>query len=83
MKHSTIPCWLTTEADWGMEPTRPRRRRLKKPTLAGALKQASRAGVTVAGATLTSDGVVLTFGNNSAPTQSANPWDEVLQHARH
>jgi hypothetical protein len=40
-----------------------RKRRARKPTLAGALKQASKAGVDVKGATLAADGSVsLQFG---------------------
>jgi hypothetical protein len=57
-----------------------RSRRERKLTLAGALKQASKAGVKVRGATVATDGSVsLTFGEAvSGNGASANPWDEVL-----
>jgi hypothetical protein len=51
-----------------------RRRRQRKPTLARALAEAKKAGVNVAGATLSSDGAVsLTFGQGET-TEATNPW---------
>jgi hypothetical protein len=53
-----------------------RKRRERKPTLAAALKQASKAGVDVKGATLAADGSVsLTFGKPS-PVKH-NSWDDL------
>jgi hypothetical protein len=55
-------------------------RRPQKPTLAGALRAARKAGVSVAGATMGVDGSLsLTFG---APTEGngGNPWDVVIRH---
>jgi len=40
------------------------RRRQRKPTLAGALKQAKKAGVNVSGATIEDGKVSLTFGED-------------------
>jgi len=60
-----------------------RRRKKRKPNLASALKQASKAGVAVAGATITADGVTLEFGQPDAVKTNTNPWDEVLDHERH
>jgi hypothetical protein len=52
----------------------PARRRQRKPTLARALREASRAGVNVRAATLAPDGgVTLTFGQG-ATTEVTNPW---------
>jgi hypothetical protein len=57
-----------------------RKRRERRPTLAGALKQASKAGAKVSGATVTADGsVTLQFGEaNAGDSAAANEWDEVL-----
>jgi hypothetical protein len=52
-----------------------RQRRARKPTLAGALKQASKAGVDVKGATLAADGSVsLQFGEPQ--TEQINDLDK-------
>jgi hypothetical protein len=61
----------------------PRKRRERKPTLAGALKQASKAGAKVSGATVAADGSVSPqFGEANADDANGgtnvNPWDEVL-----
>jgi hypothetical protein len=61
-----------------------RRRRERRPTLAGALKQASKAGAKVSGATLTADGAVsLQFG--AAQTEPKSDTDRELAEfeARH
>jgi hypothetical protein len=56
-----------------------RKRRPRKPTLAGALKQASKAGVDVKGATLAADGSVsLQFGE-AEPSEASNPWDAEIE----
>jgi hypothetical protein len=56
-----------------------RKRREHKPTLAGALKQASKAGVDVKGATLAADGSVsLQFGE-AEPSEASNPWDAEIE----
>lgn len=56
-------------------------RRKHKPSLTKAIRQAVKAGATVSGATITSDGsVVLTFSDGSTTT-SDNPWDRVLRSA--
>ena len=56
-----------------------RKRRARKPTLAGALKQASKAGVDVKGATLAADGSVsLQFGE-AEPSEASNPWDAEIE----
>lgn len=65
---------------WGLTPAseqklpRPRRRNPRKLTLAHALREARKAGVNVAGATLEADGKLsLQFGE-AAPAEAANPW---------
>ena len=59
------------------------RARKRKPSLASAIRQAVKAGMTVSGATIAPDGsVVLTFGGGSTAT-SDNPWDRVLRNASH
>jgi len=50
----------------------------KPPSLTRALREAKKAGVNVAAATITSQGVALTFGE-AATGSDANPWDEVLK----
>jgi hypothetical protein len=55
-------------------------RKPRKPTLAGALKQAAKAGKSVKGAEVYSDRVVLQFGEPPAAAD-INPWDEVLTNA--
>jgi hypothetical protein len=58
--------YAATHADPG------RRRRQRKPTLAGALKQASKVGANVKGATVAADGSVsLTFGNAASGNGAA------------
>jgi hypothetical protein len=60
-----------------------RRRRQRKPTLARALREASRAGVNVRAATLAPDGgVTLTFGQGE-PAVAGDEWDEVLSRGTH
>jgi hypothetical protein len=49
---------------------KPRRR---KTTLARALREAAKAGVNVAGATIEDGKVTLTFGE-PRPTETGNPW---------
>ena len=57
----------------------PRKRRERKPTLAGALKQASKAGAKVRGATMAADGSVsLQFGE-AEPSEASNPWDAEIE----
>jgi Na+-transporting NADH:ubiquinone oxidoreductase subunit NqrC len=58
---------------------RPKRRRQRKVTLSRALREAQKAGVSVSGATLTAEGVTLTFGQ--APTEANNPWLAHLERA--
>jgi hypothetical protein len=71
------------EAWWrrwqGADTAKPeRRRRERRPTLAAALKQASKAGVDVKGATLAADGSVsLTFGE--ARTEPKSETDRELE----
>ncbi len=60
------------------EPCKPRTRRARKPTLAQALREAAKAGVNVAGATIEDGKVSLTFGKPSAATVNENEWDEEL-----
>jgi sugar/nucleoside kinase (ribokinase family) len=60
------------------KPSRPRRAAARKPSLAAALREAKKAGVPVAAATITGQGVALTFGEATTGTD-ANPWDEVLK----
>jgi hypothetical protein len=50
-----------------------RQRRQRRPSLAAALKQASDAGVPVAGATIEDGKVSLTFGEG-VPSEANNPW---------
>jgi len=54
------------------------RRRVRKPSVTAAIKQALRAGVTVAGATVKPDGSIsLTFAQGAEPSAvgDANEWD--------
>ena len=60
------------------KPQPPRARERKPPTLTRALREAKKAGVPVAAATVTGQGVVLTIGE-AATDSDANPWDEVLK----
>lgn len=54
----------------------PRRRGPRRPTLANAMKQAAKAGIQVASAMFTPEGVKLELsGNQNGPT--SNPWDAV------
>jgi hypothetical protein len=61
------------------------RSRQRKPRLDAALKQASKAGVTVASATIAPDGSVsLTFGKpGDVVDQEFNPWNKVLRRDPH
>lgn len=55
----------------------PRRKRQRKPTLAGALKQADKAGKAVRAAELYADHIVLTFGEpETEDTAGDDPWDK-------
>jgi hypothetical protein len=60
--------------DKARKPYKPRRQ--YKPTLATALKQAVKAGITVASATIEHGKVTLIFGEPAK--DSRNPWDTVL-----
>jgi hypothetical protein len=51
--------------------------------MADAMKQAIKLGLTVTGATASSDGWSLTFANGTEVQPSGNPWDEVLQRDTH
>lgn len=60
-------------------PTTPRRKikpRKRKLTLDRALRQAEKAGLRVASAVLTPEGVKLELGESEGG-QTANPWDTV------
>jgi hypothetical protein len=61
---------------WEIVTTKPKPKQTRKHrvTLARALRQADRAGVSVSSATVKPDGVVLELGET--PDQS-NPWDNV------
>jgi hypothetical protein len=50
----------------------------RKPTLASALKQAAKAGVTVLRAEMTADKIILVLAE-SEPTEASNPWLVELQ----
>ena len=58
--------------------SQPRASAPRKPSLAAALREAKQAWVAVAAATITGEGVALTFGEVPAGSD-ANPWDEVLK----
>src|SRR5262249_48412091 len=62
-------------------PVRPARKP-RHPTLAGALKQAAKAGKSVKGAEVYPDRVVLQFGEPTAEA-SADEWDETLHRDKH
>jgi hypothetical protein len=47
--------------------------RRRRTTLAGVLREAAKAGVNVAGATIEDGKVTLTFGE-PRPTETGNPW---------
>jgi hypothetical protein len=56
-------------------PATPKKSRKPTVTLHRAMKQASKAGVAISGATINPDGsATLQFGE---PQQQANPWDSV------
>jgi hypothetical protein len=60
----------------------PDKTRRRRPTLAGALRAARKAGQKVKSATVEADGkVTLTFGDEP-PTES-NEWDEALRRDKH
>jgi hypothetical protein len=72
---------------WDLPPTRKRRKRRRKPTLASLSKKARELGVDVAVAL---DGSMILKCSAPAATEPAagngaseNPWDEVLPHAAH
>ena len=72
LKDAVVPV-ATLKARLGLDAAR--KRRARKPTLAGALKQASKAGVDVKGATLAADGSVsLQFGEPQ--TEQTNDLDK-------
>jgi hypothetical protein len=55
------------------------RRRARRPTLAGALKEASKAGQHVAGAVIEDGKIELRFGEpGAAAVATSNPWDEEI-----
>lgn len=61
---------------------RAKRRRQRLPSLARALEQASKGGVTVTDVTVGPDGSVqLTFGEGAAGVVN-NDWDGVLHHGK-
>lgn len=68
-----------------LKPVTRTKRRNRKPSLRGAMAQAKRAGVDVAGATIAPDGSVeLKFGPVPTPDAETKPkkinrWDEVLK----
>jgi hypothetical protein len=61
-----------------LKASKPKRQR--KATLARALREAKKAGVSVQGATVEDGRVTLTFGE-AATGDKINPWDTVLTHA--
>jgi hypothetical protein len=66
--------WVEVKPDWVEVETLylAKRRRQRKVTLTRALKEARKAGIPVASATITTEGISLTFGQE--PTEAANPW---------
>ncbi|WP_426433874.1 hypothetical protein [Bradyrhizobium genosp. P] len=65
-------------------PTKPKRSRKRRMTIARTMRQASEAGVAVGSATMHADGsVTLMFGAPSPAEKSEkiNPWDKVLKRA--
>lgn len=64
---------------------KPKLKRKRKPTIAAAMRQAAKAGVTPVAATIKPDGSVsLQFGcadgdSSSIEARHENEWDEVLQ----
>ena len=61
--------------------TRKQRKRIRKPNLASALKQANKVGSRVSSATIAADGsVLLTFGE--APSEQRNELDQWLEKHR-
>ena len=59
------------------QPSRPPRARARKPSLARALSEAKEVGVNVAAATITGEGVALTFGE--AAKSSGNELDQWME----
>jgi hypothetical protein len=53
------------------------RRRARKPTLAAALKQASKAGQHVSGAVIEDGKIELKFGEQT--NNEPNPWERAMQ----
>jgi hypothetical protein len=60
---------------WEIKTIKPPKKRRRPVTLQRAMKAASKAGIAVAGATLTPEGVKLDIGE--AVQHSPNPWDSV------
>ena len=60
-----------------LDKPRPRRTRERKPSLTRALREAKRAGVNVAAATITDQGVVLTIGE--AAKTNSNELDQWME----
>ena len=63
------------------KPMRERKRRKRKPTLARALREAAKAGVNVAGATIEDGKVSLTFGE--AQPEQTNDLDKWMKRHAH
>jgi hypothetical protein len=64
------------------QPLPKKRRKPRRPTLAGALTQASKAGVAVKAATIAPDGSI-TIVPGQPGASDFNEWDQELLHGKH
>jgi hypothetical protein len=73
--------WESRWTPYGYAPLTRKRRNRKKVTLAGAIKEAQKAGVVQGRVTV--GGVSVEFGKADFSAETRNPWDEVLSDATH
>jgi hypothetical protein len=66
---------------WDVKTHKRQRRKPRKPSLAAAIRQARKAGLTTG--TVTVDGVTLTFGTAESTQANSNEWDEELIRGKH
>ena len=71
--------WATYNPDAPV--MRRHRRRIRKPTLTNAIREARKLGVVVSGATMTADGVSLSFGEERNARLNGNA-DETVDELR-
>jgi hypothetical protein len=66
------------EEPWDVKTIKPKKRRKRKVTLSKAMHAAQREGLVVSGATITTEGITLAFGEETAVLPNGhNAWDDV------